>query len=202
MHYLFGFICFEFQKHFFFLINCHDEKTIEMGSNKKDKKQSSSNHTMLTTSTNKLTKRKSWFSWICISISILIITIVLPVVLAFLASRSFLTPPWYSKFVSTPLEGFIIYFYGLLFDFIFMIYFDWSICLKLIGLRPRAAKTWQNFHRSPMEEFNLTFIDVEFEGPNNSTLRGWHIPGNKTTSKKYGKLVFSYLFENSSKNKA
>lgn len=41
-------------------------------------------------------------------------------------------------------------------------------------------------NKTPKEEFQLDYEDIEFEGPENSTLRGWYIPVKGIPTKNAG----------------
>lgn len=49
-----------------------------------------------------------------------------------------------------------------------------------------CGDNWEGMNKTPKEEFQLDYEDIEFEGPENSTLRGWYIPVKGIPTKNAG----------------
>jgi len=46
-----------------------------------------------------------------------------------------------------------------------------------------GSVNWMNIRTNPLYDFNITYQDVEFDGPYGSTLRGWFIPSSSNSSR-------------------
>jgi len=78
-----------------------------------------------------------------------------PMMFAYMVATRFTHPPWYYETARTPLQG-LNFEYG--------------------------SINWMNIKSNPLKDFNISFTDVEIDGPYGSTLRGWFIPAKAQTN--------------------
>lgn len=107
------------------------------------------------------TKEKKWNRSIkkCFAFFFVFLPFVILVFLVIFTKKAIYLPFWYHETRRTVEQG---------------LNYEW------------CGDNWEGMNKTPKEEFQLDYEDIEFEGPENSTLRGWYIPVKGIPTKNAG----------------